>query len=157
MASVNLYGVTYSIISAAVHDLTIDATSSPSASAVEEMIIDAASEVDRECNRQGIDPVGLTDSLTDVAERTLYRTLRKMVTYYVLDEILTARDRGNPETGKWYRDRYQAQLGNLRNHPQTFEARESGTDSVDYPARDTYSDRVTLGFTLPGKLVSGGI
>ena len=155
--ALNLYGVTPATLSAACHDLTIDTQSSPPYSAVEEVIIDAASEVFNECGRQGIDPTALTDSLTDEAERALYRTLRKMVVYYALDEVLTSRDRGNPEVGKWYRDRYAAQLENLRKHPQTFAARESGTDSVDYPARETYADRVTQGYTLPGKLVSGGI
>jgi len=125
--SINTFGLSTGDIAGMVQNLTINASSSPNITAVTDMILLAASEVEREASVVGID----TQSYTDPLEST-YQILRRMVSYKVLAELLVARERGNPAAGDYYIKRYDDLRGHLRVRPSVVAQTGEGPDRLSY-------------------------
>lgn len=151
--AVNTFGLTVADISAAVQNLSITATTSPTATAVAEMIELAAAEVERECDYVGISSQGIVDATT--AE---YKLVRSMIKYKAIAEILIARERGNPAAGEYYISRYDSMMKTLLLRPAVVAASDEGPDLASYVAQTDGSEfNIQFYLTMPGAVVLNGI
>jgi len=151
--AVNTFGLTTADISAAVQNLTITATSSPTATAVTEMIDLAAAEVERECDYVGISTQGITDTAS--AE---YKLVRSMIKYKAIAEILIARERGNPAAGEYYISRFDSMMKTLLLRTAVFSASDEGPDLAAFIDQSNGAQfDIQFYLTMPGAVVLNGI
>jgi hypothetical protein len=106
------FNVTTADVSAQVHNLDITPKSSPTMTAVQDMIDFYAAEIAREADVVGID----TSSLASGTDEFTYG--RQALIAAVAGEVLVSKNRGNPDSGKFYTDKYRRYISNLRKRPQ---------------------------------------
>jgi len=150
--AINEFGITPTIVSSQVQNLSISDSTSPNTSAVLEMITLAAAEVEREASVVGIDTQGYDDDGT-----ATYLILRRMVLYKVLGELLVARER-DPTAGAYYIGRFDDLRDRLRVRPSVVADTESGPDRLSY--LDLEGDKVydqAFYRTIAGKTILGGL
>lgn len=154
MSTIATFGVTVDDIRAAVHNLSITPSSSPTISQVEDYIQYAAAEVSSESEAAGISASGLTS--TDSA----YVLLKKAVINKVAADILVARNRGEAEAGQYYLDAYLRAIDTLRRFPQRIEEdSENGPDLAYFIEQQTSAELADIQWydSIAGKIYQGGM
>lgn len=141
-------------IRGAVHNLTINDKSSPTATQVLEYIDYASAEVNAEAIAAGIAVSGLVN--TDPA----FILMKKAVVNKVAADILVARNRGDATAGQYYLDNYLRIIDTLRKFPQRIEAdSNNGPDLMDYIKQETSAQLEDIHWysTVTGKIFQGGL
>lgn len=154
MAIIQDFGVTVDDIRAAVHNLSITPSSSPTISQVEDYIQYAGAEISSEAEAAGISASGLT--ATDSA----YVLLKKALINKVAADILVARNRGEAEAGQYYLDAYLRAIDTLRRFPQRIEEdSEAGPDLAYFIEQQTPTELSDIEWycSIAGKIYDGGL
>jgi len=153
MATINLFGITPSDISAQVHNLTISDSSSPTTTQVEDYIQFAAATVASEAAAAGIGVDGLDATSSE------YILLKKAVISKATADIMVARNRGDAAAGAYYLENYKSVIETLRKLPQrVVDNSSAGPDLADY-VEQSASDLKDLPWysTISGKIYVGGL
>lgn len=149
----NTFSLTYLDVSAAVQNLTINASTSPTATWVNDIIAFSAAEFEREASYVGIDTSGITS--TGDAD---YILCKQAILYKSIAETLIARERGNPAAGEYYIGRYDRIIDTLRKRPSTISSGDVGPDRTFFIEE---SDTTELGLQFyqspAGAIVLNGI
>jgi hypothetical protein len=120
------FGITTADIKAQVHELRINASSSPSTTQVEENITFMAAQIQQECAAVGISTPGLSAGDAD------YILLKKAVIYAVTGEILIAKNRGDGAAGAYYIERYDKIMDSIRIRPDRIKVDDVGPDLATF-------------------------
>jgi len=152
MATPNTFGVTPTELQEVVTNLTITSSTSPSTAEVQNLIEYAAAELDLEGEATGINLQGLSDP-TD----RMYLLYKRALIYRAVADVLTAKNRGNPEAGLYYMGLHDKLLDNIRKHPDRVAARSAnqGPERLKYLDYDDIQDNERFVASTLGKLVIG--
>jgi hypothetical protein len=153
MATINTFNVTPADISGQVHNLSINPTSSPNTTQVENMINLAASIVASEADAAGIDVSGL-DSTSST-----YYLLANAVINKVVADLLVGRNRGDAAAGAYYLENFKIAIDTLRRYPQRVQTNpNAGPDLAEY-VEQSAADLADIPWygSMAGKIFQGGM
>ena len=119
-----LYGVTVQMVRDAANGLVIDATTTPSADAVEDMIARAAAEVASVLDSIGIDstPLAATD--------TTFLQAQAITIQLAAADALRSRSRGNPDQARALEEAANRRLDRLMKRPRTAGSAKPGSPNT---------------------------
>jgi len=152
MASPNLFGVSKADIQSVCTNLSIESDTSPSEAQVNELIEQAAAEIYLEAQAVGIDINGLTDPT-----QAMYMIFKRAIVYRVAADVLTAKNRGNPESGQYYIERHNEMLDKIRKFPdRTAERGENdGPNRLKVLDYDDIQENTTFASSMAGRIILG--
>lgn len=147
----NTFGIDIADLQAVVTNLNISTSTSPTTSQVEELIEYAAAEVALEAEAVGVSLDGLNDPTSN-----MYLIFKRAIVYRVVADVLTAKNRGNPESGQYYMDLHNKLLDNIRKYPDRIASRSEdvGPNRMKYITRTEANNNPYVIGTIPGKIIS---
>ena len=154
MTTINTFGITVADISGQVHNLRIDASSSPTEAQVDEMIQQNAALLAMELQAAGITAAGLVD-VTDAT----YVLCKRGIINKTVSDVLVARNRGEAAAGAYYMANWDKLIETVRQYPQRVESQDTqGPDLAAFIAQGA-GDLQDIPFysSISGKIVIGGL
>ena len=150
--AINTFGITKTDIQTVVSNLSIETDTSPTTAQVDDLILQAASEMELEADAVGISIEGLTD-----VSDPMYQLFKRAIVYRVAADVLVAKNRGNPESAAYYLGRHEQMLDNIRKHPDRVAARssQSGPERLKYLTYTDIRDNETFATSDAGRIIIG--
>ena len=150
--AINIFGITKTDLQTVVSNLSIEADTSPTETQVDDLILQAAAEMELEAEAVGIDLEGLTDP-TDPT----YQLFRRAIIYRVAADVLVAKNRGNPDSAAYYLGRHEQMLDNIRRHPDRVAARSAnqGPERLKYLDYDDIQTNEQFVSSTAGRIIIG--
>ncbi len=148
------FGVEPADISAAVTNLTITASSSPTILQVQAAISGSAAEVAAEATASGFDTAGLA------VDTAAYALLKRAVVMKTAADVLVAKNRGQGDAGAYYFAQFDRIMNTLRKFPQRVQANaEDGPDLAKFIPQQTATELQNIAWysSISGKIFTGGM
>ena len=148
----NTFGINKTDIQSVCANLSIETDTSPSTAQVDDLIEQAAAEMDLEAEAVGISLTGLTDP-TD----SMYLLFKRAIIYRVCADVLVAKNRGNVEAGAYYIQRHNEMLEKIRKHPDRVAARsaDQGPERLKYLDYTEIQENEQFATSTAGRIVIG--
>jgi len=150
--AINIFGITKTDLQTVVSNLSIEADTSPTETQVDDLILQAAAEMELEAEAVGIDLEGLTDPT-----KPIYQLFKRAIVYRVVADVLVAKNRGNPDSAAYFMTRHEQMLDNIRRHPDRVAERSanSGPERLKYLDYTDIRDNEQFATSNAGRIIIG--